>query len=168
MRTLIVYCSSHGTTKKAAEKLKDLLEGPVQLVDLKAEKEPKLDSFDAVIIGGSIHAGHIQMKLKKFMDKQAPLLLAKRLGLFLCCMREGEIAEEQFNRAFPERLREHAITHGLFGGEFLVSKMNIVERKIIRKVNGVTKETSKLSEPSIKEFATSFQKQNDKQELRNN
>ena len=38
MKSLIVYCSSHGTTEKAVRFLSESLEGEVLAVDLKREK----------------------------------------------------------------------------------------------------------------------------------
>lgn len=36
MKTLIVYCSNHGTTEKCAKLIKDRLEGYVDLFNLKS------------------------------------------------------------------------------------------------------------------------------------
>jgi len=154
MKSLIVYCSSHGTTEKAVGLLSENLVGEVLSVDLKREKTTfDLKDFDTVIIGGSIHAGRIQRKIKKFLQTHHEELLEKELGLFLVCMRDGEIAMEQFNNAFPQDLRKNSVAMGLFGGEFLVSKMNFFERQVVKKVDGITTNQSKLDLNAIKEFA---------------
>lgn len=155
MKSLIVYCSSHGTTEKAVEFLKGQLIGEVLSVDLKREHvQLNLLEFDTVIIGGSIHAGSIQRRIKQFMKQHHDELLEKDLGLFLCCMREGDIAIEQFNNAFPQHLRKNSAAMGLFGGEFLFSEMNFLEKQIVRKVVGVTTEQTNLDFESIREFAS--------------
>lgn len=82
MTNLIVYCSSHGTTAKAAQLLGESLVGKVELVDLSKHKNPDLTPYDAVIIGGSIHAGMIQRKLKKFITMNHDTLLTKKPGSF--------------------------------------------------------------------------------------
>lgn len=157
MKTLIVYCSSHGTTEKAVRTLSENLEGEVLTVDLKRDKiHFDLKDFDGVIIGGSIHAGLIQRRLKQFLDKHHDDLLEKELGLFLCCMREGNTAVEQFNQSFPQDLRKNSVAMGLFGGEFLVSKMNFFERQIVKKVDGVESDRSNLDIEAIMEFAFSY------------
>lgn len=153
MKTLIVYCSSHGTTEKAVQLLSEWMEGDVLAVDLRRDKVLfEVKDYDFVIIGGSIHAGSIQGKIKHFIGKYQDILLTKKLGLFLCCWHEGETAIEQFNNAFPEDLRNLAVASGIFGGEFLVSKMNFIERQIVKKVNGITTDTSHFDTTAIMTF----------------
>jgi menaquinone-dependent protoporphyrinogen oxidase len=152
MKSLIVYCSSHGTTEKAARLLKEQLDGVVTIVDLKRDTVPDLTSYEAVVIGGSIHAGNIQRKVKQFILQHQNDLLTKRIGLFLCCMYEGEKAKEQFELAFPKELRERSLSNGLFGGEFIFTKMNFLERQIVKKVVGIKDDQSTFNEQNIKEF----------------
>jgi len=77
----------------------------------------------------------------------------KKLGLFLCCMEEGEKANEQFENAYPENLRKHATATGLFGGEFTFEKMNFLEKSIIKKISKISESVSKINEKAINEFA---------------
>jgi len=157
MKSLIVYCSSHGTTEKVVGLLSEQLTGEITSVDLnKGETWMDLEDYDAVIIGGSIHAGMIQRRIKRFIQAHHDELLVRELGLFLVCMHEGKVAIEQFNNAFPLELRKNSVALGLFGGEFLVSKMNFFERQVVKKVDGITTDKSKLDVESILEFASRF------------
>ncbi|ULT59191.1 flavodoxin domain-containing protein [Neobacillus drentensis] len=157
MKSLIVYCSSHGTTEKVVGILSEHLAGEVVSVDLKRDKTIiDLNDYDTVIIGGSIHAGMIQRRIKKFIQTHHHELLEKDLGLFLVCMRQGELAVEQFNNAYPQDLRKNSVALGLFGGEFLVSEMNFFERQVVKKVDGITADQSKLDMDAIMEFASRF------------
>ncbi|WP_026567026.1 flavodoxin domain-containing protein [Bacillus sp. UNC41MFS5] len=154
MKCLIVYCSSHGTTEKAVRFLSEILKGEVQTVDLKREKvEIDLRNFDTIIIGGSIHAGNIQRRIKQFTTHNYDTLFEKEVGLFLCCMLDGETAIVQFNHAFPQELRKNSAAMGLFGGEFLLSEMNFIEKQIVKKVSGTTTDQLNLDYDAIKEFA---------------
>mgnify|MGYP001002066767 CR=1 FL=1 len=155
-RNLVVYCSSHGTTEKAAQLLGVSLDGEVEVIDLNKKKASDIASYDSIIIGGSIHAGNIQRKLKQFMQKNHEILLTKKLGLFLCCYREGEEAKTQFETVFPQDLRDHAKSEGLFGGEFIFSKMSFLSRKIINKIVGVSTDQSNFSTDLVQEFADRF------------
>lgn len=148
--------SRHGCTEKTAKILADRLGQNTSLVNLRNVKNPDINGYDAVIIGGSIHAGQIQPGIRKFCQKNMEKLLQKKTGLFLCCMETGETAREQFNNAFPEKLRIHAKATGMFGGEFNLEKMSVFERKIIEKVANVTESISRLDETAIKEFAKNF------------
>jgi menaquinone-dependent protoporphyrinogen oxidase len=152
MKTLILYASGHGAVKKAATRLAEIL-GETTLVDLKKERTVNLKRFDTVILGGSIYAGMIQRKVRTFMAKNEAVLLKKRLGLFLCCLFEGETAREQFEASFPPALKAHAAATGLFGGEFDYDKLNFFEKAVVQKVAGKPVSVSKLRMESIEEFA---------------
>lgn len=156
MKTAIVYSSSHGTTEKAAQLLKENLVGEVELINLKKNSDPDMGEYGSVIVGSSIHAGSIQAKVKSFIGKNLNVLLDKKIGLFLCCMYEGEEARKQYEKGYPEELRKAALAQGLFGGEFIFSKMNFIERKIIKKISGVTSDVSKIDYDAIKKFASEF------------
>lgn len=156
MNTLIVYATHHGCTEQAAQLLKHKLKDRVQVLNLKKDTLPDLADFDRLIIGGSIHAGMIQSSVKKFYNKHMNELLQKPLGLFLCCMYEDALAQKQFEEAYPEVLRKHALAQGLFGGAFDFGKMNFFEKKIVEKVAGVKKNTSTFSEEAIDNFVKCF------------
>jgi menaquinone-dependent protoporphyrinogen oxidase len=154
MGTLIVYMTTHGCTEKAARSLAALLrDRDVHLVNLKKQKPGDISAYDTVIIGGSIHAGRIQGKVKRFCQNHLEILRQRRLGLFLCCMEEGENAVKQFTEAFPEELRTHAAVTGLFGGEFNIPRMNFLQRAIVKKVANITESISRLKEDQIHQFA---------------
>ena len=145
MSTAIVFISRHGSAEKSAKLLKNKVNGNVTLVNLKKDKIPNLDLFDTVIIGGSIHGGHIQEAVKKFCRRYWKKLIEKRLGLYLCCMKSGEEAQQQFIDAYPESLRQHAEVRGIFGGEFMFEKMNFLEKMIVKRFTTATESVSRLN-----------------------
>lgn len=153
MKTCIIYTTMHGCTEKCAEELKSHLASDAVLFNLKHKTPKELKSYDQIVIGGSIHAGHIQRKIKTFCEKHEALLLQKNLGLFLCCMEDGENAQTQFNNAFPESWRRHAKATGLFGGEFDFNKMGFMAKAIVKKVANVTESVDHIKHESIEEFA---------------
>ena len=137
LKTIILYATHHGAAEEAAAFLKTrLLDAKV--VDIKKNREVDLLPYDAVIVGGSIHMGRIQSAVQKLLLKESEVLLSKRLGLYLCCMYEGDTARQQFAEAFPKDLRSHARATGLFGGKFDFDKMSFFERAVIKKVAAVT------------------------------
>jgi len=105
-----------------------------------------------VIIGGSIHIGRIQSRIKNFIEKNLVQLLEKQVGLFICHMAEAAEAEQEFKKAYPQQLIEHATATGLFGGEFNFEKMNFIEKYMIKKVGKVTASVSRINEDNIAEF----------------
>lgn len=155
-KTIILYQSRTGTTEKAVKLLAEKLKGDTTIVNLKKDKAPSLDDYSNVIIGGSIRASMIQSGIKKYIEKNMDALKTMDLGLFLCCMEEGDTAEKQFNESYPEELRSIARARGLFGGEFNFDKMNFLEKGIVKKVAGVTESVSNLKHQAIEDFAASF------------
>ena len=157
MKTLIIYATHHGTIEKIIEILEEKIENSVS-VNIKKEKIEDIKIYDAILIGGSIHVGNIQKKIKNFCVENLDELKQKRVGLFLCCMFEGEKAEEQFENAYPEELRNHAIAKGLFGGELLMNKMNFIEKIAVKKAANVTESVSKINYDAIEEFIQNIKK----------
>ena len=153
MATLIVYMTRHGCTEKTARLLEGHLEDDTTAVNLKKNKNPDLSAYETIIVGGSIHAGRIQREITKFCEKNRETLLAKRLGLFICHMQEGETAQKEFEDVYLEELRNHASAAGLFGGEFDFSRMNFLERGIVKKIAKIEESVSNIRADAIEEFA---------------
>lgn len=158
MKSIIIYESLHGSTEKCAKLLYKLIKTDIQIARLKDSDEIHLDEFETVIIGGSIHHGVIQLRVENFIKKNQEKLLGKRLGLYLCCMEEGETARMQFEKAYPSELRDKAVAKGLFGGEFNLGKMNFFEKRITRKLTGIKSSVSKIQEEEIRFFAEKMNK----------
>lgn len=153
MTTAIIYTTTHGTTEKVAQKISQHLgEDCTVLINLKEQPKPDMSVYDIIILGGSIHAGSLQKRLKDFCKNNTLTLLEKPLGLFLCGMNEPEY-DQQLEKAFPEILRHHARLCDTLGGEFLFEKMNFFQRVIVQKVSGIQQTVSKLNEEKILDFA---------------
>jgi menaquinone-dependent protoporphyrinogen oxidase len=146
----------HGCAERAAHSIKNIIGESTDLVNLRIKRRVDISAYDTVIIGGSIHAGMVQKRVRKFCEKNKEKLLQKRLGLYLCCMYEGETAGKQFEEAFEEELRRHAVATGLFGGEFNFAKMNFIERRIVTKIADITESISRIDEKAIGQFAGKF------------
>lgn len=152
MSTLIAYMTTHGCTEKVVQTLENGLNDNVEIVTLKKKPPRDLSGFDTVIIGGSIHMGKIQQKVNQFCRDHLDTLKQKRLGLFLCCMYEGDTAQKQFDDAFPSELREHAAATGLFGGAYDFSEMNFLQKAVVKKVENISESVSRLKEDNIQQF----------------
>lgn len=153
MKTIIIYATKHGFTKKCCEKLSEKLNGQVELYNLKENKTVELVQYDKVIIGGSVYVGQIQKEVKEFCLKHIDELKKKKLGLFICGMVEEDKAAEELNNFFSEELINSAVVKGNFGGEFIFSKMNFFERFIIKKIAKTSKDISNFKEENVNKFA---------------
>lgn len=138
MKTAIIFKTKHGTTEKVAYMLaKRLTEtgDEVRVIDLAKTRQPHLTAYEKIIVGGSIHVGRIQKEIRTFCDKHNALLKTRKLGLYICCMETDEKKrQKEFEDAFPADLKKLASAKGIMGGEFLLEKMNFIERLVVRKV----------------------------------
>ncbi len=152
MKTIIIYASKHGTTKKSAELLAKSLSEDVILVNAVKDRVPNLQEYDQIIIGGSIHMDKIQSQIRKLCDKNKDLLMRKRVGIFICCGGK-EVVDEQMKAAF-DSLYEQAHARGYFGYEYDLSKMGFLSRMVVKNVGKVKESQFAIEEENIKNFAT--------------
>ena len=114
MKTMIAYASKSGTAKRCAERLAARIPGSA-LVDLHREK-PDPSGYDQVIVGGSVRIGALHRDAKQYLDGAKPVLLKKRLAIFLCAGNEEGVEKVLENDVDLELLR-HAERAVSFGGE---------------------------------------------------
>ncbi|MFW6022809.1 MAG: flavodoxin domain-containing protein [Halanaerobiaceae bacterium] len=153
MKILIVYGTKHGSAEKCAKILSERINGDVDLVNLKKKQNINLDTYDNIIIGGSIYMGKIRKEVSKFCIDNKEDLLNKRIGLYISCMQEGEEAEKELKDNYPDELYDQALATDVFGGEFNFEKMNFLERMIIKKISGDSESTSNILKDNIEKFA---------------
>ncbi len=153
MRTLLVYSSKYGCTEKCAEILAKKLLGETRLINLKKDKNPDLSGYDRVVVGGPVYIGKINKEVKSFCAINLDLLKKRKLGLFICCMAEGKQAKDELDGAFPKELLETAAAKDYFGGEFMVTKMNPIDRLIVKKIAKTEKDVSNILTDRIERFA---------------
>lgn len=152
MKTAIIYATSHGTSEKVANLIKEKdKNGETTLFNLKEGKTVDLSLYDTIIVGGSIHAGSIQGSVKEFCKKNLVDLLQKRVALYVCAMNEPEF-ETELKNAFPELLYNHAYVKEVVGGEFLFDKMNFIEKMLVRNISGIKETTSKINNSKVDLF----------------
>ena len=158
MATLIAYATKHGVTENCAKELKKNLSGNVELTNLK-NGTPDLAKYDTVILGVSVYAGMPRKQMKSFVAKHSAELAKKKLGLFLCCLSEGEQAEKQLDSAFTPELRKAARAQGVLGGGFNVSDMWSFEKFIVKKISGAeVKDSLNVRQEVMANFVKAFGK----------
>ena len=157
MRKAILYATRYGCTEQCSNMLARLIFGEVELKHLGKEKVD-LNNYNIVIIGGSIIAGKINKEIKRLCNRNLDILLKKRIGLFLCCLSEGEEAEEQFRNAFPPELIKRAEAKGFFGAKVSFDKLNFFFKKIMKSMLKTDENISKIKEKNIEEFAKKINK----------
>ena len=150
MKNVIIYSSKHGFTEKCAEMLKEGLRDGSDLINLKENPKIDLNNYQVIILGSSVYAGNIQKDMKEFINNNLKVLLEKNTGLFTCNMHKREEAEEQLKKVFPLELIERSFVVTFFGGGFDFSKMNFIEKQIVKKIVKVTENVENIEQENIK------------------
>lgn len=133
MKLLIAYATKSGTTKDAASMLAEHFAAHnVTLVDL-GEQTPRVEEFDAVVIGSYIRAGKIAKSAAAFLKSNREAILARPFGLYICC-NFADNALSYFKSNFDERIWQNAASAMHFGGEMRIERQKGIEKLIMKAV----------------------------------
>jgi menaquinone-dependent protoporphyrinogen oxidase len=158
MKTAFLYATKYGCVEQCGKAIEEKLNGVMDFYNLQSNKEVDLTQYDKIIIGGSIYVGRIQKEVTQFSLDNLNNLTDKKLGLFICCLSEGEEAETELRNAYPEALLEQAAVKEYFGGQAILSKMKFFDRFIIKKVAKTETDIYKLSKEKIEKFVNNLNK----------
>lgn len=163
MKTLILYSSQDGQTKKIAKFIAEHIENcyvyPI------TEKAINFNAFDRIIIGASIRYGHFNKGLYKLIENQTALLNTKPTAFFgvnLTARKEGKNSPEtnMYVRKFLQRIQWRPTLSAVFAGALLYPRYNWFDRimiQFIMKLTGgetdATKEIEYTNWATVKEFA---------------
>jgi menaquinone-dependent protoporphyrinogen oxidase len=155
-KTAIIYSSKRGTTKRCVQLLAERLDGGADIFDITDHSSVDLASYEAAVVGGSVYAGRLNKRLRRFLaDHEAELIQRTALALFTCGMEEGEGAQRQLRESFSEPLRTKAVALECLGGEFLFSKMGWFARTLI-KLAMSRDDVNQIDEAAIDRIATAL------------
>jgi len=158
MNIAFLYATKYGCVEQCGKAIAEKLNGAMDFYNLKSKKQVDLTQYDRVIIGGSIYVGKIQKEVTQFSLDNLSNLKDKKLGLFICCLSEGEEAETELRNAYPEVLLEQAAAKEYLGGQVILNKMNFFDRFIIKKVAKTEEDVYKLSKEKMEKFMNDFNK----------
>lgn len=158
MKTAFLYATKYGSVEQCGKIIAEQLNGVMDFYNLKTNKQVDLAQYDRVILGGSIYMGRIQKEVTEFSLNNLNILKDKKLGLFICCLKEGEEAETELKNAYPETLLEQAAAKEYFGGQAIFNKMNFLHRFILKKVSKADKDIYNLSNKNIERFVNNLNK----------
>ncbi len=160
MKVLIAYRTRYGTTAACARQLADRIDAETTLADLRGQGRrprssaaPSPDSADVVLIGGSIYGGRIQREVPAFCERHREVLLARPVGLFICCLYRGEHAMAELEAAFPGWLLAHAFARSLLGGEVHPERLSFLDRLLLRGLEVPSGGLATLRPEAIEELA---------------
>ena len=133
MKVLIAAASKYGSTLEIAEALGDVLSSRAIEVDVAPiDQVSELNTYDAVVAGSAVYAGHWLKVAKEFLEANADSLRALPTWLFS----SGPIGdppkpEEDPVDAAPLVEIIAARDHRVFGGRLDKSRLNFGEKALV-------------------------------------
>lgn len=159
MKTLVAFASKYGTTKSCAEAIADRITGDADVIDIKRSRTLSFDEYDSIVIGGPIYAGKVMSAVPAFCDKHRTALLERTVGLFICCLYEGETALSELDGAFPAWLKAHAVVRKAVGGAIDFARLRVVDRYLARKVARIDGDIRTVKDHELREIAAAIDAQ---------
>ena len=147
-KVLIAYSTWAGATHEVANEIGRVFLANSFNVDVIAANESKnIDTYDAILLGTSIHAGQTVKSFRQFIKQNIDILIKNPTALFVVCanMMKDSGSNREETLAWLERVigkydNFKPLSIGLFGGAALTTgddfnKLNIVVRKTITAMN---------------------------------
>jgi menaquinone-dependent protoporphyrinogen oxidase len=154
LRTLIAYRTKYGTAAACARILLEKIGGDTVLADLADARDVNVREYDVVLVGGSIYGGKVQRTVVSFCERNRAALLQRNVGVFLCCLYQGEDALMQLQSAFPDWLLAHAFARALPGGEIHYNRLTLLDRLLVRGLKRPPGDLSRLKPTALDELAS--------------
>jgi len=153
MKTIIIYATKYGSAAEVAKRIKTQIGEEAQIYNILTDRVPPLDTYNTVILGGSVYIGKVQKQITEYSNIHLKELLDKNVGLFLCAgeqKTDGQIKEIQ--SAFPESLFQHAAAKEVLGYAYSFEKMKFFDKLIMKKMKGDSISIEKISDDRIALF----------------
>lgn len=137
MRVLVSVASKHGATAEIADRIGEVLTAAGIETDVRPPDEvPGVTSYDAVILGSGVYAGHWLGSARKLAEREELALQGRPVWLFS----SGPIGDPAKPTADPVDVegvqkRIGAIEHHLFPGKLDREDLGFAERTIIKVVH---------------------------------
>ena len=170
MKTLIIYSSTDGQTKKICETIKDcsINKNEFSIFSIEGVSQLKLEEYDEIIIGASIRYGRHSPKIYKFIKKNKDLIEKRKNAFFSVNVvaRKPEKNTPETNpyiKKFLKKTGWQPMKLGVFAGKIDYPRLNFINKSIIRLIMFMTKgptDTSKIYDftnwESVKKFTKEF------------
>ena len=137
---LVLYGTGEGQTAAVADRLGAVLAGrghDVRTVDVD-DGAPDPASFDAVVVGASVHAGRHQPAVREWVSEHSDTLAALPTAVFQVSLSSategGRERAAGYLESFLEDTGWHPDRIGLFGGALRYSEYGFLERLVMRRI----------------------------------
>ena len=131
MKILIIYATKNGVSKIAAERLSEQLSSSneISLYDIN-DNPPAPNTFDVIVLGGSVRMTRINKKLKKYIKKYLNEISNMPSAFFFCC---GIIRDFDDYKAteLPSKI-QFSLGIECFGGELKPDKLTGFDKLVVK------------------------------------
>ncbi len=141
--TLMLYSSREGQTLKVLNRIKQMVDGECDLVDIHKSPEPDFSAYDKILVGASIRYGNFHKSLIPFLDKYKAQIDEKPNAFFLICLtarkpEKSSPATSRYMIKFDQMCSWHPRLKGVFAGALLYSRYNWWQTLIIQLIMKIT------------------------------
>jgi menaquinone-dependent protoporphyrinogen oxidase len=133
MKVLVSAASKHGATTDIAQAIGDVLSAAgIEADVLRPEEVTSVASYDGVVLGSGVYAGHWLRPAKSLVERELVTLASKPVWLFSSGP-TGESPKPEQEPLDIAGIREstHAIDHRVFAGKLDRRQLGFAERTII-------------------------------------
>ena len=146
LKTLIIYSTKTGTTKKCAALLAaNIGADSCDLFEI-SEEIPEISGYECVVLGSYVRMGVIDKKISAFIQKHKAELFETKFGLFICSCLADKISEA-ITKNFSDEIMDHAAIIDCFGGELPKDKIKGMDKLIVNSIIKIAK-----TDPSFRVF----------------
>ncbi|EGY33296.1 protoporphyrinogen oxidase [Aggregatibacter actinomycetemcomitans serotype e str. SC1083] len=166
MKTLILYSTHDGQTKKIADYIAEVITTNVEVKSI--NEEVNFADYERIIIGASIRYGHFNKQLYKTLEKHTALLNQKTTAFFGVNLtaRKTDKATPETNvyvRKFLQRITWQPTISAVFAGALLYPRYGFFDRmmiQLIMRITGgetdLTKEIEYTDWQKVRSFSEAF------------
>ncbi|MDT8410216.1 MAG: menaquinone-dependent protoporphyrinogen IX dehydrogenase [Wenzhouxiangellaceae bacterium] len=144
-KTLLLYQSGYGHTRRIAERIRDRLaeRGEQAYAAALEPADANLQDYDRIILGASIRNGQHKPALRDFIQRHQALLEQRPSGFFsvsLVARKPGKDTPETnpYMQAFLEKSPWTPDLTGVFAGKLDYQRYSFMDRNIIRFIMWLT------------------------------
>lgn len=133
MKTLIVYHSKNGATKRFVQQISKKIDGTV--VTITPDKKLNMDilEFDFILLAAPVYYGFVNKKINQFINFHRPELLHKNIAF---AVMGNEKKEKERNRQLDsiieKDIQDHALFYDYIGSAITLSKITAFERFFLK------------------------------------
>jgi menaquinone-dependent protoporphyrinogen IX oxidase len=136
MKSIIIYCSTYGSTEKYAKWIAEEFRADIVSID-KLEVDQILE-YDFVILGSKVLNFGTDIKMRKVVKENMDLFLKKKVAAFLVGGASVEVArpKEMLEKSFGKEFIEHLKAIGYMRGAMDYDKMSFKD-KVVMKIGSI-------------------------------